>query len=96
MDKTKKVLAGVSAAALVATLTGCNSGMPSDSRCNDWDYDKKDKVWECDDYNSHHYGHYYYGGSYYKNRDSLHSSSSYKSYKSSGFGSGSRSHSFGG
>lgn len=96
MNKTKKVLSGVSAAALVAALSGCTPGTPTDSRCKDWDYDKKDKVWECDDHYSRYYGHYYHGGSYYKNRDSLLSSSSYKSFKSSGFGSGSKSHSFGG
>ena len=100
MSKGKKLLAGISSAALMTAMVGCNSNKttaaPNDPECSDWEYDYDDGVWECDDSSSNRYGHYYHGGTYYSNKDSLRKSSSFKSSKSSGFGSGSKSSSFGG
>ncbi|KGR85422.1 hypothetical protein [Lysinibacillus odysseyi] len=110
MEKTKKLMAGISATALTLGLAGCGSSSsslppkPTDKSCNDWDWSDDEGVWQCDESHSGHYGSYYYGGRYYKNKTALHSSSDYKNYKSSssfkatksssGFGSGSKS--FGG
>lgn len=110
MEKTKKLMAGISAAALTIGLSGCNSSTsslpakPADKSCDDWDWSEDEGVWQCDDSRSGYYGSYYHGGSYYKNKATLHGSSGYTSYKnsssfktvksSSGFGSGSKS--FGG
>jgi hypothetical protein len=100
VSKTKKLLAGVSTSALImATLSGCGEEetlpIPEDTECEDWDWDSDLGVWECDDYDSPHYGFFFYGAKYYTKK-SLKSSSSYKTYKSSssfkGFGSGNKSY----
>ncbi len=57
--------------------------MPDDPSCDTWDWDDDDGVWECDDYDSPHYGAYYLGGSYFASKSALKKSSSYKSYQSS-------------
>lgn len=110
MEKTKKLMVGISTTAITLSLAGCGSSTsslppkPTDQSCKDWDWSEEDGVWQCDESRSGHYGAYYYGGSYYRNKSDLHSSSDYKNYKnstnfkatqsSSGFGSGSKS--FGG
>ena len=113
--KTKKVLVGVSATAMTLALAGCGSSEgtyeqsmipspPQDNRCNDWEWDEDDQLWECDDHRSSYYGHYHYMGNFYSNTNKLKSSkngASYSNYlsssssnsskSSSGFGSGSTS-----
>ena len=99
LKKGKKLLTGISSIALIASMAGCSSNQtkaPNDPECNDWEYDNDDGVWECDDSSSMRYGHSYYGGTYYDSKNNLHKSSAFKSSKSSGFGSGSTSTSFGG
>lgn len=110
MSKTKKILTGISSVALLAGMTGCSSSssvpsQPTDTQCSSWEWDYDDGVWECEDSSSRYLNHYYHGGIYYPNKTSLHKSSSFKSYKGSsnfkgstskGFGSGSKSSSFGG
>nr|WP_233096619.1 DUF3943 domain-containing protein [Fictibacillus halophilus] len=70
-------------------LSGCNDQAqdippePTDSECQDWEWDEDDGVYECDDTGSRYFGHYYHGGTYYKGKSSLLKSSAYKSYKSS-------------
>ncbi|HYK75314.1 MAG TPA: hypothetical protein VEV44_19635 [Pseudoneobacillus sp.] len=97
--KTKKLLTGAVASLFAVGLTGCNNPdlppPPEGTDCNDYDWNDDLGVWECDDYDSRHYGHYFYGGGFYSNRSSLFQSKSYKSYKSSssfkgGFGSSSK------
>ena len=110
MEKTKKMMVGISATALTLSLAGCGTSTsslppkPTDQSCRDWDWSEEDGVWQCDESSSGHHGAYYYGGRYYKNKSALNSSTDYTSYKSSesfkavqsssGFGSGSKS--FGG
>ncbi|AHN21375.1 aminotransferase yhxA [Lysinibacillus sphaericus] len=110
MEKTKKMMVGISATALTLSLAGCDTSTsslpskPTDESCNDWDWSEEEGVWQCDESRSGHYGAYYYGGSYYNTKSALKSSSDYKNYKSStsskagrsssGFGSGLKS--FGG
>lgn len=100
MEKTKKVMVGISAAA-VTLLTGCGAttstlpAKPTDQSCRDWDWSEENAVWQCDESHSNHYGSYYYAGRYFQNKSALQSSSDYASYKaqaSSGFGSGSKSY----
>jgi hypothetical protein len=103
VNKTKKLIAGISTASAAVILSGCNNYQtqdippePTDTECQDWEWDADDGVYECDDTNSHYFGHYYHGGKFFKSKSSLLKSSSYKSYKSSssfkggssGFGSG--------
>ncbi|MFC0190119.1 hypothetical protein ACFFJY_17620 [Fictibacillus aquaticus] len=105
MNKTKKLLAGLSSISLVAGLTACSDEElppePTDSECSDWDWDDSEGVYECDDTNSRYFGYYFYNGTYYRDTNSLHKSSKYKKYKSSssfkgGKGFGSSSGGFGG
>ncbi|KAA0545280.1 hypothetical protein FZW96_18050 [Bacillus sp. BGMRC 2118] len=100
-SKTKRLLAGITAAVVAGSLVGCSDeadrpAPPTDTDCDDWEWDNSDGVWECDDNSSRYYGHYFYGGGFFRNKSALYSSPSYKSYKSSssfqggkGFGSGS-------
>lgn len=95
VNKTKKVMTGISSTALMLGLAGCGSGspdpyaavdlppVPDDQNCMDWEWDLDDGVWECEDSNSGHYGHYYYGGKYYSSKPLLYKSKSYSSYKNS-------------
>ncbi len=111
MSKTRKVMVGISSTVLMLGLTGCGSEaqelppIPENTGCSDWEWDYDDGVWECDDYDSHYYGHSYYGGRYYSSKSNLYKSKDYIAYKnsssfigggtkSSGFGSGLKS--FGG
>ena len=108
MEKTRKVMLGVTTTALAMGLAGCGSSTaelppkPNDEACDDWDWDDDQGVWICDDSNSSHRG-YYDGGRYYKNKNALLTSTDYANYKnsssykggsksSSGFGSGSKSY----
>ncbi|MFC4323120.1 aminotransferase yhxA [Litchfieldia salsa] len=98
-SKTKKLLAGVTSVAMIASIVGCQNNtpaLPDDSNCDEWEWDDDDGVYECDETTSSYYGHYFYGGSYYSNKASLLKSPSYQNYKNSssfkggkGFGSGS-------
>ncbi|MFG6494073.1 aminotransferase yhxA [Fictibacillus sp. UD] len=90
MNKTKKLIASVSSASVAVMLSGCNDYSaeelppePTDTECQDWEWDADDGVYECDDTNSRYFGSYFYGGKYYKGKSSLLKSSAYKSYKSS-------------
>ncbi len=89
LNKTKKIMIGVTATALTIGLVRCGTTnadlppKPTDQSCGDWDWDDEDGVWECDDYSSGHYGHYYYGGTYYRDKSSLLNNNAYKSYKNS-------------
>jgi hypothetical protein len=89
LNKTKKIMIGVTATALTIGLVRCGTTnadlppKPTDQSCGDWDWDDEDGVWECDDYSSGHYGHYYYGGTYYRDKSSLVNNNAYKSYKNS-------------
>lgn len=84
------------------TAAGCNNDeslppVPEGTDCGDWEWEAEEGVWECDDYDSPHFGYFYYGGKLFSSKSSLKSSSAYKSYRSSssfkggssGFGSGS-------
>ena len=100
MEKTKKVMFGISAAA--ALLVGCDDTTtstrppkPTDESCRDWEWSEENGVWQCDERRSGHYGAYYYAGRYFQNNAALQSDRSYASYKaqaSSGFGTGSKSY----
>lgn len=109
LEKTTKLMAGISATALTLSVAGCGTSSnlppePTDQNCDDWDWSEEDGVWQCDESTSGHGGSYYYGGRYYNDKKELHSNSDYISYKnsdsfkavksSSGFGSGLKS--FGG
>ncbi|WP_196237969.1 aminotransferase yhxA [Calidifontibacillus erzurumensis] len=88
MDKTKKVMAGISSTVLMLGLVGCGSELetaplPEDSYCTEWEWDYDDGVWECDDFDSHYYGHSYYGGRYFKTKSDLYKSKDYMAYKNS-------------
>lgn len=99
MTKTKNVLLGVTTTALTLVLAGCNSTnnysnnnqysngsippQPTDASCRNWDWDSDDGLWECDDQNSSHFGHYYYGGSYYRSVNGLLNSAAGNSYRNS-------------
>lgn len=96
MDKTKKVMVGISAAAVL--LVGCSETTstpppkPPDTSCNDWEWEEEDGVWRCDESTSRSYGGYYYMGRYFQNKAALQSDSGYQQQKSTGFGSGSKSY----
>jgi hypothetical protein len=107
VDKTKKLIAGVSSASVAVMLSGCSSFQaeelppePTDVECQDWEWDYDDGVYECDDADSRYFGHYFFGGRFFTGKSSLLNSSKYKAYKnSSGFKGGSgfgKSSSFGG
>ena len=90
MEKTKKMMVGISATALTLSIAGCDSSStsnlppkPTDESCNDWEWSEEDGVWQCDESHSRHHGSYYYGGRYYKDKSELHSSSDYINYKNS-------------
>ncbi|QFT91101.1 hypothetical protein FIU87_20835 [Bacillus sp. THAF10] len=106
MTKTKKVLTSVSATIFALGMTGCGSEedtlpeVPSDDRCQEYEWDNEEGVYVCDDDDSDYYRSYYHGGSFFKNKSALKNNSSYKSYRNSttfksntstskGFGSGS-------
>jgi hypothetical protein len=101
MGKTNKLLTGVISATMI-TATGCGSEelppVPEDTECGDWEWEADEGVWECDDYDSPHFGYFYHGGKMFSSKSGLKASSVYKNYKSSssfkggkssGFGSGS-------
>ncbi|MER1985138.1 MAG: aminotransferase yhxA [Solibacillus sp.] len=99
MEKTKKVMVGISAAA--ALLAGCGTSTtnlpakPTDESCRNWEWSEEDGVWQCDESRSSHYGAYYYAGRYFQSKSALQSNRDYASYKakaSSGFGTGSKSY----
>lgn len=96
MKKTQKVMAGISSAALMLGLAGCGSSsqeqyaeesdlppVPDDQSCSEWEWDIDDGVWECEDSNSGHYGHYYHGGRYFSSKPLLNKSKDYIDYKNS-------------
>lgn len=103
MNLTQKAMLGVSAVAMATALTGCGQSTtyprpapPTDKQCNDWDWNSKEGVYQCDDSSSSYYHHYYYGNSYFPTRSALQKNSAYSTYKSSissktssGFGKGS-------
>lgn len=82
-------MVGISSTVLILGLTGCGSEAqdlpptPDDQSCSDWEWDFDDGVWECDDNDSHYYGHSYYGGRYYSSKSSLFKSKEYLTYKNS-------------
>jgi hypothetical protein len=101
LSKTNKLLTGIISATMI-TAAGCNNDeslppVPEGTDCGDWEWEAEEGVWECDDYDSPHFGYFYYGGKLFSSKSSLKSSSAYKSYRSSssfkggssGFGSGS-------
>ncbi|WP_243290883.1 aminotransferase yhxA [Bacillus sp. FJAT-47783] len=111
MKKTSKLLTGIVSATMVTSLAACSEEevslppVPEDDSCTEWEWDDDDGVWECDDFDSPHYGHYYYGGRTFSSKSSLRKDSAFKSYQSSssfkgnvgsskstssGFGSGSK------
>lgn len=102
MNKTKKLMIGVTSTALTFGLVGCSDSAtpepPVDDNCGDWEWDEDDGVWECDDSRSSYLGYYYFAGKYFKSKSLLYANSGYKDYSakyksSTGFGKGS---SFGG
>ncbi|MDX8361723.1 MULTISPECIES: hypothetical protein [Bacillaceae] len=104
VNKTKKMISGVSAAVVSLSLTGCGEStlpeVPDNEDCLDWEFDNELGVWECDDDDSDYYGHYFLYGKRYINKSKLIKSSAYNSYKSTstyknattkaGFGSGAK------
>jgi hypothetical protein len=90
MNKTKKLIAGVSSASVAVMLSGCNDNQaqelppePTDTECQDWEWDEDDGVYECDDTNSRFFGYYFFGGRYFSGTSSLLKNSKYKAYKNS-------------
>ena len=89
LEKTRKIMLGVTTTALTMGLAGCDSStaelpsQPTDQGCDDWDWDDDQGVWVCDDQNSSHRGYYYYGGHYYQNKNALLKSADYTNYKNS-------------
>ncbi|MFC3886202.1 hypothetical protein ACFOU2_23025 [Bacillus songklensis] len=96
MDKTKKMMTGVLAAALATSMTACGQDRPPKPTgydCDDWDWDKETRTYYCDDDSSSYYRSYYHGGTFYSSKNKLKSSSGYKSYYSqykAGIGSGTK------
>ncbi|MGM0837301.1 MAG: aminotransferase yhxA [Bacillota bacterium] len=107
MTKTKKVLTSVSATIFALGMTGCGSEeestlppAPTDDRCDEYEWDNEEGVYQCEDDSSSFYRSYYYGGGFFGSKSSLKNDSSYKNYRNSptfesntkpskGFGSGS-------
>lgn len=103
LKKTKKLLTGIVSSAMVVGTAGCSNDsslppVPDDPACEEWEWDADDGVWECDDVDSPHFGHYFYGGKFFSSKKSLYNHSAYQRYKSSssfkggssGFGSGTK------
>ena len=96
LNKTKKMMTGVLAAALVTSISACGQDRPPEptgTDCDDWEWDKKTGTYYCDDNHSSHAGGYYHGGRFYPTKKALKSSSAYKSYSTqykSGIGSGTK------
>lgn len=101
MNKTKKLMVGIVASISTIGLSACGEvelpPEPTDTNCDDWDWDEENGVYVCDDDSSLYYRSYYYGGKFFTKKSSLLKNSNYKSYiksskfkGSSGFGSGSK------
>lgn len=64
MEKTKKLMTGISTTALTLSLAGCGTSAnslppkPTDKGCDDWDWSEEDGVWQCDESGSGHHGYY--------------------------------------
>lgn len=97
MKKQTKILSGLSAAVLTASLAACGSDTqeatlpeePTGYECDDWEWDAETESYYCDDERSTHFGSYYLLGRLFNSKSSLKSSSSYKTYQANGGVSGS-------
>ncbi len=69
-------MAGVLSAVVTYSMTGCGAPIvetnavgtnlpPSGTDCGEWEWE--DGQWECDDYDSGHYGYYFHNGKFYRN-----------------------------
>lgn len=93
MKKTGKMLAGVSAAIVGFSLSGCGNNnemanlpkdvQPDTSSCEDWEWDDSEEVYKCEDRRSSNFGMYYFAGRYFNSVSALRGNQSYKTYKSS-------------
>lgn len=96
--KSKQLAAGLMAAAITVTLSGCGTELPPPPElegCDDWDWEEELGVYQCDDDDSDFFRGYYYAGKMFKTKDSLKTSKSYIDYSkgssfkgNSGFGTG--------
>ncbi len=91
LKKTKKLITGLSTAALVMGITGCGNtythideteapkSNPSTGQateippvpdaneyCEEYEWDASEGYYECDDDDSHYYGHYFYNRGFYR------------------------------
>ncbi|MGM9927876.1 MAG: hypothetical protein ACI35P_07975 [Bacillus sp. (in: firmicutes)] len=90
LNKTQKMMAGVMASLMTVTVVGCGRpAEPTDTSCDDWDWDKETGTYYCDDYDSSSHGYYHYGGKNYRTKSALNQDSAYVTYKS-GIGSGTK------
>ncbi|WP_412917727.1 hypothetical protein [Metabacillus sediminilitoris] len=62
MSKTTTLITGILSASMI-TAAGCNNEslppVPEGTDCNDWEWEDDEGVWECDDYDSSHYGYFF-------------------------------------
>jgi hypothetical protein len=87
----KGVLTVASIIGLSMGVAGCSGDensvqlppKPTDKGCQNWSFDSKRGVWQCQKSSTGHSGAYYYGNRYYSTENDLSKSSSYQTYKSS-------------
>lgn len=93
MKTSKKILSGLSAAVLSASLAACGTDEPEQAarpeeptgyECDDWEWDEDAESYYCDDKRSSHFGSYFLLGRLFSSRSALTNSSTYKNYKSNG------------
>ncbi|MFL9650249.1 MULTISPECIES: hypothetical protein [Exiguobacterium] len=93
MKTSKKILSGLSAAVLTASLAACGTDEteqatlpeePTGYECDDWDWDDETESYYCDDDRSPHFGSFFLLGSLFNSKSALKNSSAYKNYRSNG------------
>lgn len=95
MKKTKKMMAGVVASFMTASvIAGCSSKEevqvtednrppePTDVSCNDWDWDDETGTYYCDDRQSSNFGMYYFMSQMFGSKSMLKANSGFKQYHS--------------
>lgn len=93
MNTSKKILSGLSAAVLTASLAACGTDEteqamlpeePTGYECDDWEWDDETESYYCDDRRSPHFGSFFLLGSLFNSKSALKNSSTYKNYRSNG------------
>ncbi|RHB49414.1 hypothetical protein [Exiguobacterium sp. AM39-5BH] len=93
MKTSKKILSGMSAAVLTASLAACGTDEteqatlpeePTGYECDDWEWDEETESYYCDDRRSPHFGSFFLLGALFNSKSALKKSSAYKTYRSNG------------